>query len=306
MSRVRPNFFLAGAAKSGTTSLYTWLGQHPEVALAEPKEPHFFVEPRPHACLRVLARRIADRSRYLALFSESRVVGEGSTLYLWAPESPELIARECPDARFIFSLRDPVERAFSSYLNSLREGTERRSFAAAVDEESSMAAVDRDELRRPLHLDPGFYSRGLGRFFERFGRERVLVLLFDELVARSRECLRGSFDFLGIDTSHTGSIPIEAQNRYRRPRSRVAAEILGSGELRSVGRRLLPLRARRAIYNLLVREDRKPEMDGATRDRLIDLYRPEARVCEELLQRELPWPWIRESRSASADHVVFR
>jgi hypothetical protein len=292
MSSPWPGFFLAGAAKCGTTSFYAWLRQHPDIFLPALKEPNYFLRDRPDACLRILDRRVSERERYLELFSECPVIGEGSTLYLWALEAPTLIARECPNARFIVSLRDPVERAFSSYLNSRREGTENRRFVDAIRQEAETSLSARDELRTPIHLDAGFYSRGLSRFFSHFGKDRVLILIFEEFVAAPRQALRHAFSFLGVDQGFSEQVQLRTHNAYRRPRSRAAAAVLTSSRIRPAARRLLPRVVRHHLYSLLARVDEKPEMAPDARALLEDLYLPEARACEEILGRMPPWPWI--------------
>src|SRR2546430_3395564 len=130
-----PNFFLVGAAKSGTTSLYAALGAHPQIFLSRLREPHFFSTfevARQTARLHGIVR---DEGRYLELFRDAAsepVVGEGSTSYLWDAAAPERIAHSAPGAKIVAILRDPVVRAYSHYLNDVREGIESRAFVDAV------------------------------------------------------------------------------------------------------------------------------------------------------------------------------
>lgn len=151
-----PNFFIVGAPKAGTTSLYYYLGQHPQIYVSPIKEPHFFAaEMRLENFEPALRRRIArdtrglaeflcgpmrekrfdgvvaDRENYLRLFANANgelAVGEASACYLWLPTAPERIASEIPDARILALLRDPAERAFSQYLHGVGNGAIRWSF----------------------------------------------------------------------------------------------------------------------------------------------------------------------------------
>ena len=108
-----PNFFIVGAAKAGTTSLYQYLKQIPGIYMSPVKEPHYFsrrVIPDDHHY-----RPIRDKEKYLSLFKKvnnEKVVGEASPTYLRDPEAPRLIHQVSPNARILISLRDPIERPF--------------------------------------------------------------------------------------------------------------------------------------------------------------------------------------------------
>src|SRR5262249_54680506 len=118
-----PNFLIVGAANSGTTSLYTYLNQHPEVFLPALKEPHYFSQIHPAYEQRYLRTYVRDERTYLGLFRKStgyRAVGEASTSYLSEPEAPSRIYSVAPKTKIIIILRDPVERAHSHYLMDVR------------------------------------------------------------------------------------------------------------------------------------------------------------------------------------------
>ena len=126
-----PNFFIVGTAKAGTTSLYEYLKQVPMIFMSSRKEPYFFVN---DVLNRDSSNPIRNRREYLNLFKNARnevAIGE-SSLYLWYPESAELIHKEVPDARIIIILRNPIERAYSHYLMLMRGGEEKMSFHEAL------------------------------------------------------------------------------------------------------------------------------------------------------------------------------
>jgi len=123
-----PNFFIVGAAKAGTSSLFRYLKEIPGIYMPEFKEPHFFA-PNPPKYDNY--KPMQDKTKYLDLFKEStseKMIGEASASYLRNPESPKLIHSTIPDAKIIISLRDPVERAFSHYLYKIRFNNETLSF----------------------------------------------------------------------------------------------------------------------------------------------------------------------------------
>jgi Sulfotransferase family len=114
MHGVLPNFFVVGAAKSGTTSIYRYLRQHPDVYMPIVKELHWFsrLEPNPRQGF----HPITSEEEYLSLFEGwrgERAIGEASPSYLWDPKAPERIQRSVPSAKILILLREPVDRAFS-------------------------------------------------------------------------------------------------------------------------------------------------------------------------------------------------
>jgi len=125
---VWPNFFIVGAAKAGTTSLYSYLDATPGVYMSSVKEPAFF---RTTKSSRQNITKIHDKSKYLKLFNgvtDEKAIGEASPSYLRDPETPKLIHDVVPDARIIILLRDPVQRAFSAYLMRDSKGLSNQTF----------------------------------------------------------------------------------------------------------------------------------------------------------------------------------
>lgn len=151
MDMSEPNFLIIGAAKAGTTSLYHYLAQHPQVFLSANKEPHFFaLENNPPDYKgpgdeQGVRSRITDWQSYLALFSKAtgqhRAIGEASTLYLYHPDAPSNIHRHLPDMKMIALLRNPVDAAYSAFGHMYREGREPcNDFMQALKEEDHRVA----------------------------------------------------------------------------------------------------------------------------------------------------------------------
>ena len=180
-----PNFLIIGAAKSGTTSLYQYLRQHPEIFMSAVKETNWFAyEGQRESCYCV-----RTDEKYARLFdgvTAQRAVGEASPQYMKSAVAAERIAGRLPSVRLVAILRDPVERAYSGYLHSLREAVERRSV---------------DEAMRPgsRYVDHGLYYQQLSRYFERFDLGRINVTLYDDLAADPSVVMRSLYAFLGVD-----------------------------------------------------------------------------------------------------------
>jgi hypothetical protein len=273
---VKPNLFVVGAAKAATTSLWRYLQAHPDVFMAQIKEPHFFsrggVDGIP------VAKTEED---YLALFAgagRAPYRGEASVSYLWDPDAARALRSWAPDARILISLRDPVERAYSHYWTHVRIGTERRSFREAVDAElaghADVASVP------PPYVSRGHYAEQVERYVELF--DDVLVLFFEELVADVRGAMRTVFAFLGLDPAPADRIKPVVHFPFAVPRNAVARRLLG-------GRAVKGLAAFRGPRQRALMQYRKPELDASTRELLRAHFAPHDERLRTLLGRELPW-----------------
>lgn len=217
----KPNLFIVGAMKSGTSSLHSWLGAHPAIFMCEPKEPCYFVEP---SQLRwPAAERLGlwgKEEQYLRLFANSgdaAFLGESSTLYTKAPRVtgvPERIAGFNPDARIIYVMRDPVERTISHYWHQVRWEKEHRDMLGAIREEAEYLAVSN-------------YAMQLGPYLRLFHRERVLALTFERLIADPQVVVSEVFRWLGVDPSFVPPNITEAENRT----PSVVQQVRGQGRL---------------------------------------------------------------------------
>lgn len=265
-----PNFFLVGAAKSGTTTLYAGLRAHPDVYMPALKEPHVYAYlASPPTASHLYADEASARRRYGELYkgvSGERAVGEASTTNLVVPGAAALIARDAPAARIVAILRHPVDRAFSHFSHFVSAGGEDLDdFAAAVREESSRQAAGYPFTYQ--YLGWSRYSAQLRPFFELFGRERVLVHLYDDL-CRDAGVLRSTFRFLDVDDARPLP-PVGHHNETRPP---------AAG--RGLRRRLLRRRGPTV-------EPSRPTLDPSLRAELTASFAEEISRLEDLLQRDL-------------------
>lgn len=288
-----PNFVVVGAAKSGTTSLYHCLRQHPEIFLPEVKEPHFFINQR-----RLGFPIVSEPSAYEALFEGATepVRGEASTGYLYFPESSELIAAQIPDSKIIVMLRNPVDRAFSMWGHQIRENLERLTFEEALDAEEIGGHRLVSEVEYGFnYLRLGLTAERLARFFELFGRARVHVGFYEDWVEDPAAFLRRLFRFLGVDSEFVGHWGAR-HNASGVPRHGWLHRYLNStGRLRRASvaplRCVLPARVRHDLWRSLrdwnIRRGSRHVMLPATRQRLVGAFWEEFESLEKLLGRDL-------------------
>lgn len=278
-----PDFYLVGAAKSGTTSLFRYLTQHPSIFIPREKELHYFADPsvsrggsyrRPEAYLRLYENCPEDVR-----------AGDASTSYLPSPSAAVNIREARPDARILAILRNPVERAYSHYWHQRTRFRERLSFEDAIEDEPRR--IEAGLTYGFLYVRTGMYYEQVRRFTDRFGAH-VQVHLFDDLRSDAAAVCRDTFAFLQVDSDH----PVDTRRTY-----------MSSGPLRSgaLGRLLVrPFPGRRWLVRhwphrmyliklAILRRNvtRPPAMNRETRLRLTETFRPDIERLALLLGRDL-------------------
>jgi len=292
----RPDFFLVGTFKGGSTALYEALRRHPQIFMPFHKEPLYFGDDLTRRYGRF---KLAD---YLALFKGARAgqrVGEASTWYLYSTSAAREIHEFNPNAQILVVLRNPVDVMYAQHNQLIFNVIEDiPSFADAL-----AAEVDRRAGRRlppgPINVENLFYRHSvhfadqLERYFDTFGRDQVHVMLFDDLRADGQAVVRGCLEFLGVDPSLAAPPP--PANESRRVRSPLVQRLIFAPRL------LLPLApmlrkvpiVRAARTRLLeMNSETRPRlpMDPLLRRQLLDEYTPEIERLGRLIGRDLgPW-----------------
>lgn len=286
-----PNFIVCGIQKGGTTSLYHYLREHPEVFMSETKEVNFF---------HLHFDRGPDwYASHFADVGKETAIGEASPNYMHHPGVARRIHDLLPDAKLLFVLRDPVDRAYSNFWFNIGRET--------WDPSASFSDVLRTEDGADRLIEKGYYHRHLGGFLEHFDRDRILVLLNEDLQSNPEEVMRDCYRFLDVSEDF---VP-ETDRRYNAtelPRGRIAILALKvAPRIRSVARVLVPtavktlLEMPRARLRRLFFEKRRPEpIADADRAYLEDLYRDDVLALAERFRLDLS-AW-RTYRSALDHH----
>jgi len=208
--RLLPDFLILGTPKSGTTSLYDHLCQHPHVAPALRKEISFFLGnyARGPRWYRAHFPRLADRESARAA-GGALLTGEATPNYFASGKARRRIRETVPEARFILLFRNPVERAYSYHQHRSRRGVERRTFAQAIAEEEAGPG-----RRRRRYLYGGLYAERLRRWFAEFPREQFLLLNAESYFRDPGPTIGRARDFLGLDAWDGGPAPRLNTGRY--------------------------------------------------------------------------------------------
>jgi hypothetical protein len=298
--QVWPNFFIVGAAKAGTTSLYHYLKEVPGVFMSKVKEPYYF---SPNYIRRYTGEMVTDKEEYLRLFKNASgciAIGEASPSYLWDPNSPKLIHQSIPDARIIILLRDPIERAYSHYLMKVRFGTgDKRSSSFYQDLMRNYKNPERkaNDMSQ-LYVEFSMYYEQVKRYFDEFGRQQLKVIIYEEFIQRPEETVNDVLAFLGLN--YTVTAIKEQYNTHSVPRSPISPWVYSFFHwLRARGIKtsklttLLPPTLTALLEeNLLFKRTQKPKIEPEAFKFLQDIYYEDVVRLESLLGRSLPWPTV--------------
>lgn len=196
----KPNLFILGAAKCGTTSLHYCLNQHPDVFMSPVKEPVFFCESFQIVNNPILYFRLFEGAE------NAKYAGEASHAYFTSPTTPPVLKSLFPDARFILILRHPADRAYSLYHHMRRYGFEKTAtFEKALLAEEKRAVSREFKARcqeyffNYLYYRSGLYAPLLERYYNVYDRERFHILTLERFRVDPQGCLRDIFNFLEID-----------------------------------------------------------------------------------------------------------
>ncbi len=277
-----PDFFIAGAARSGTTSMFTVLKQHPEIFVSVLKEPHYFGSDLPRQ-----PHTVRDREVYLSFFADAaewQKTGEGSVWYLLSKQAAAEIKERCPDARILIMLRNPVDMIGSLHSLYLRTGNEE------LDDVEAAIAAESDRRRglsipRAAYFPEGLiyteaatYTAKVRRFLDAFGAAAVKIVIFDDFVADGPAVYRDTLSFLGVDPEFEPSWDLRAANAAMRP------DVLK--QLRK-----LPPELRRVMRGSGRRHlGKNKPMSRQFRSRLAERCAPDVEELSALIGRDLgPW-----------------
>jgi len=211
---VKPNLFIVGAAKCGTTSLYEYLDNHPEIYMSSVKEPHFFSDAESSNPFDYLPpvdgekyhkKIVRDEKVYLSLFSAAAdfpVRGEGSVSYLPDLNAASKIYAFNPDAKIIAILRNPVERAFSHFKANCMIGTAMfpNDFYKEIITDWNLEGK-KWGVKGRLYVELGFYTEQLAKYSNLFAKGNILILNFSEFKKDPRLVMDKVFNFLNVENS---------------------------------------------------------------------------------------------------------
>lgn len=289
-----PTFIIPGAPKAGTSALWAYLNEHPEVSMTTHKEPRFFSMVQGELEKKTPGdgpARSGNFGRgfkwYSGLFEEkesARAWGEASTHYFSAPDSPEMIREHVPEVRLIIMVRDPVWRLYSHYWQEFKLGWELPPF-------SEMVRANHPRFR--FYCDVSAYRRHIEEYLARFPRERILVLLDSDLRSEPLEFYRRVCTFIGVSTDFVPSTLGRSFNQQTVPRFRsfqrwrIGVQSSWVGNLVPNGVRTAAGRVLKFLTRMNSVANTYEPLDSATRAALVPRFEEDTRFVEGFLGRSL-------------------
>jgi len=305
--------FIVGAPRCGTTSLSTYLKGHPEVGFSRVKEPHFFVQ-HDLSSLPTDELRKVVRDQYLARYFAGReafpLMAEGSVTYLYAPERLEPILRLWPEAKFIISLRSPLQMIPSLHQRLLHNGDEterdfRRAWKLVPERRAGRSLPSRTADRRWLdYWEIGLLGKYVERFLEVIPRERVFISIFDDFAQDPSAQYRRLLRFLDLSDDgrthfdrHRESLGFRIgwlQRLLKRPPQRAIALFANdayrerfdvAGPPRLISSSVLSLRKQLLKWNKVPAP--APNIDEELLAEMRDMYRDDVALLSRVVGRDL-------------------
>lgn len=285
----KPDFFIIGAPKCGTTTLYHWLKQHPDIFMPDGKEPHYFAQN-----LSDRYCRIRDESDYLALFNDAddnQLCGEASVLYSFYPKSIKSILEFNPKAKFIFMIRNPVSMIPSYHrqlINNLEEDIEdfETAWHAQNNREMPKMSTDPDLLH---YAEKGALGQHLKNIKELIPASQLFVLVLDDLNYSPQQTYKKTLAFLGLKNNYTPSF--DRKNEAATMKSRHLQNFILNAppwakKISRIFKKFgLPLGT---ILKKINRSQGKAKpLSPRIQNELKDYFEKDIQLIEEILQRDL-------------------
>jgi len=234
----KPNLFIVGAPKCGTTALYKYLESHPQVFMSDPKEVNFFSKKElEEQSLYYQDFKPKNEKEYLSLFKnvdiEHKIIGEASVSYLFYTEVPERIHTFNPNSKVVILLRDPVARALSHYLMDKRLGLLNKELMEIFHSEEA-----RDKLNFQQYFLIGNYASQVKRYLSLFGKNNVEIIFSKELKSNRNNTIQNLYRFLGIQNFElTKEIK---HNAYKEPKGFFIKKIYSMSFIRKNIKKVIP------------------------------------------------------------------
>lgn len=288
---MKVDFFIVGAPKSGTTSLYHYLSKHPQVEMSSQKEPDYFSDKAIHEQGMYYAKnRVDTLDKYESLFvqKESVVYGEASVSYLFYENVAEDIKKYNPNAKIIIMLRDPIERAFSHYLMDYRLGLISDSF------ENVLAKISKHKnahLFYQQYIEVSKYAKQIQRYLDFFKKENILFIDYEDFKKNVSKTVDQVYNFLNISSEFVADINTK-HNTFIMPKNKIIRLIYSFVFLRKILIFLFPVYLVKNISVLLFKSDKKPELLKETRSLLSIIFNDDIKKMEEVLAKNYS-KWIK-------------
>ena len=304
---MKPNLFIVGQPKSGTTALHQFLGQHPEIYMSSIKEPHFFCSDFHLESDRAYGKKrffdFRNESAYLQLFAKAenaKIIGESSTNYLYSRVAAEKIYNFNPDAKIIIILREPAKFLYSLHSHYVKFTEENEpDFLTALALEKDRIA---EKAYSPRVTSPSYlyydrrvqYARQVKRYYDRFKPEQIKIVVFEEFKSDNQRIYREILEFLGVNPSF---IPeYDTVNANKEVKFKAINDLVNHPVLKNISKNLLSQEFNEFIRDNIVEkflwhQAPKVSMPEEIKLQLMAKYQPQVEGISQLTDIDFVSKW---------------
>ena len=288
---MKVDFFIVGAPKAGTTSLYHYLHEHPQVEMSSQKEPNYF------SSLAITDQgmyygnnHINNLDKYESLFAQKKSViyGEASVSYLFYDNIAEDIKKYNPNAKIIIMLRNPIERAFSHYLMDYRLGLINDSFENIITKKSKHINA---HLFYQQYILVSKYASQIQRYLDFFEKDNILFIDYEDFKKNVSDTVDKVYSFLKISSDFPTDTNIK-YNSFTMPKNKLVRFIYSFLLIRKVLKFFFPIYLLKSIKYFLFSADKKPELSKENRSKLNIIFHDDIRKVEDILKKDYS-KWIK-------------
>lgn len=305
----KPNLFIVGHPKSGTTALHHFLEQHPDVYMSTPKEPKYFCKDlHQESDIFHKSKKLTtifpfrQEKDYLKLFSnvkKEKLIGESSAIYLFSIVAAKEIHSFNPDAKIIIMLRNPVDFIYSFHSEHILRNTENvKDFKAAIflEKQRRQGKNLPSRVTHPSILyysEWTKYSEQVGRYFDLFDRSNIKVIIFEDFKKNNKAVYENVLRFLGLNSSFVPNFKMI--NVSKKPRNNALNILFHNYFLITTLRTIFPpnfwFLLRQTGEKILFKKEQRLSMDSCLREMLMEKYKPEVFKIGKLLNTDLERLW---------------
>ena len=289
---MKVDFFIVGAPKAGTTSLYHYLNEHPKISMSSVKEPNYFShEELETQKLYYKSNKINSLDSYHNLFptrDANLIYGEASVSYLFYKNVAEKIKTYNKNAKIIILLRNPIERAFSHYLMDVRLGLISESFESVVD---GFETTSKNKLYYQQYIELGKYYNQISNYKRLFNDKNILIIDYEDFKNKTSLSVTTVFDFLQIDTSFMPNLDL-THNTFRKPKFTFIEKLYSNHSIRCIINKLISSKFKNYINQILFDKEDKPILSQDLRVRLKSIFKNDVNKLSDMLNKDFS-KWIK-------------
>ena len=289
---MKVNFFIVGAPKSGTTSLYNYLNQHPEIVMSSQKEPDYFSDYKiQKQGLYYTKNRIDTIEKYIKLFDTTKkkvIYGEASVSYLFYEDIAKNIKEYNSDAKIIFLLRNPIDRAFSHYLMDYRLGFVKDTFENIIFKKTNHK--DRD-LFFQQYLSVGEYAKQIERYLDVFAKKDILIIDYEDFSLDLNITIKRIFSFLNVNDKFLPDLKV-SHNKFVVSKNILIRFLYSYSRIRNLISFILPQFLLIYIRHIFFQDWNKPQISNKTRTKLKDYFADDIMSLSNILDKDYS-RWIK-------------